>query len=70
LYTGTIVEGGRVTVQISRNLIFPDYDYWNRLHLVLIIRDGKVLELREHQDLGSAIRGGMPLAEGLDASKT
>jgi len=69
LFTGTIVEGGRVTVQISRNLIFPNYDYWNRLHLVLIIRDGKVQELREHQDLGSAIRGGMPLLEGIDAAR-
>jgi ketosteroid isomerase-like protein len=65
LYTGTIVEGGRVTVQIARNLIYPNYDYVNRLHLVLIIRDGKVLELREHQDLGSAIRGGLPLLEAL-----
>jgi ketosteroid isomerase-like protein len=69
LFTGTIVEGGRVTVQISRNLIYPNYDYWNRLHLVLIIRDGKVVELREHQDLGSAIRGGMPLLAGVEAAK-
>jgi ketosteroid isomerase-like protein len=69
LFTGTIVEGGRVTVQIARNLIFPNYDYWNRLHLVLIIRDGKVVELREHQDLGSAIRGGMPLLEGVAAAR-
>jgi ketosteroid isomerase-like protein len=69
LFTGTLVEGGRVTVQISRNLIFPNYDYWNRLHLVLIIRDGKVVELREHQDLASAIRGGMPLLEGVEAAR-
>jgi ketosteroid isomerase-like protein len=63
--TGMTVEGGRVAVEVSRNIIFPDYDYVNRFHIVLIIRDGKIFEMREHNDLAAAIRGGLPVLESL-----
>jgi ketosteroid isomerase-like protein len=63
--TGMTVEGGRVAVAVSRNLIFPDYDYVNRFLIVLILHDGKVLEMREHNDLAGAIRGNLPVAESL-----
>jgi ketosteroid isomerase-like protein len=63
--TGMTVEGGRVAVQVSRNIIFPNYDYINRFHIVLIVRHGKILEMREHNDLAAAIRGGLPVLESL-----
>jgi ketosteroid isomerase-like protein len=62
---GMTVEGGRVGVEVSRNITFPDYDYVNRFHIVLIVRDGKILEMREHNDLAAAIRGGLPVLESL-----
>jgi ketosteroid isomerase-like protein len=62
---GMTVEGGRAAVAVSRNLIFPDYDYVNRFHIVLILHDGKILEMREHNDLAGAIRGNLPVVESL-----
>jgi ketosteroid isomerase-like protein len=62
---GMTVEGGRAAVAVSRNVIYPDYDYINRFLIVLILHDGKILEMREHNDLAGAIRGGLPVVESL-----
>jgi uncharacterized protein len=63
--TGQTVEGGRVAVAVERNVIYPEYDYVNRFLIVLIIRNGKIVEMREHNDLAGAIRGGLPVVESL-----
>lgn len=61
------VEGDRAAVHLLKDTIFPDYDYANRFHMVVIVRDGRVVELREHNDLGAAVRGGLPALEALNA---
>lgn len=59
------VEGERAAVHLVKDTIFPNYDYANRFHMVVLVRDGKVVELREHNDLGAAIRGGLPVTEAM-----
>lgn len=61
------VEGERAAVHLIKETIFPDYDYANRFHMAVIVQGGKVVELREHNDLGAAVRGGLPV---FDAMKT
>jgi ketosteroid isomerase-like protein len=62
---GMTVTGGRVAVELVRNIIYPDYDYINRFLIVMIVQDGKILEMREHNDIAGAIRGGLPVTEAL-----
>ncbi len=66
LMTST-VEGERASVHLIKDTIFPNYDYANRFNMVVLVRDGKVVELREHNDLGAAIRGGLPVLEAMKA---
>jgi ketosteroid isomerase-like protein len=57
---GMTVEPGRVAVEISTDAVFPQYDYVNRFHCAVTVRDGKIVEMHEHTDHSAGARGGIP----------
>ena len=57
---GLTVEPGRAAVEISTNAVFPEYDYVNRFHCAVTVRDGKIVEMHEHTDHSAGARGGIP----------
>ena len=57
---GMTVEGDRAAVLIHTDAIYPDYDYINRFHVVVRVRNGKVIEMREHTDRNASVKAGFP----------
>ncbi len=57
---GTTVEPGRAAIEISTDAVFPEYDYVNRFHCAVTVRDGKIVEMHEHTDHSAGARGGIP----------
>lgn len=60
LIKGMTVEGDRAAVLIHTNVVYPDYDYINRFHVVVRVRNGKVIEMREHTDRNASVKAGFP----------
>jgi ketosteroid isomerase-like protein len=60
---GMTVEGDRAAVQIVTDVTWPEHDYRNQYLCVVVVRDGKVVEFREHTDRHSAARAGIHAPE-------
>jgi|GEM_PF-3083137 len=50
----------RAAVLIDTDAIYPQHDYINRFHVVVKVRNGKVVEMREHTDRNASIKAGFP----------
>jgi ketosteroid isomerase-like protein len=59
----TTVEGDRAAVQIVTDVTWTEFDYRNEYLCVVIVRDGKVAEFREHTDRHAAARAGIHAPE-------
>jgi len=57
---GMTVEGERAAVLIHTDVIYPEHDYINRFHVAVRVRNGKVIEMREHTDRNASEKAGFP----------
>ncbi|MDB5423239.1 MAG: nuclear transport factor 2 family protein [Phenylobacterium sp.] len=58
--TGMTVEGERAAVRMATDAVYANHDYNNRYHVIVIVRNGKVIEMREHTDRNASVKAGFP----------
>jgi ketosteroid isomerase-like protein len=59
MIVGATVEGDRAALQLANDISWVDHDYQNDYLVVVVVRDAKVVEFREHTDRHVAARLGL-----------